>query len=89
MFPIHPHIELRLANDRHRERIAAAALRRSVPRGRTRRHGSTAPDLVPRSVWRRAQTAEALPRTWTRTARPDAGGVPCASGCRCSVVGAA
>lgn len=38
MFTTDPHTDLRIANDRHRERIAAAALRRSVPSERSRRH---------------------------------------------------
>jgi hypothetical protein len=38
MFPTDPHTVLRIANDRHRELIAAAALRRSVPSERSRRH---------------------------------------------------
>ena len=37
MFTTDPHAELRIANDRHRERVAAAALRRSVPSARSRR----------------------------------------------------
>lgn len=38
MFTTDPHTELRIANDRHCERIATAALRRSVPSERSRRH---------------------------------------------------
>lgn len=38
MFTTDPHTALRIANDRHRELIAAAALRRSVPVERLRRH---------------------------------------------------
>jgi hypothetical protein len=37
MFTTDPHAELRIANDRHRERVAAAALRRSTPSERSRR----------------------------------------------------
>lgn len=38
MFPPDPHTVLRIANDRHRELIAAAALRRTVTGERSRRH---------------------------------------------------
>ena len=50
MWTTDPYTELRLTNDRHRERIAAAALRRSVAREPTRRHALAGLRVAARSA---------------------------------------